>query len=127
MLRQNTACRVGLLMALSVAILAPHPAGAQQRAPNREPYDLAMRCFLANGLAARSRTKQGDASGASIYEANAKTAFGVAGILGKALGISEQQTNSNITSMQTAELPRMMSEPGYFKGVIAACKAGGLA
>lgn len=95
-------------------------------ATNRAPYDLAIRCFMANGLAARSRTKQGDAAGASIYDANARTSYGVAGVLGKTYGYSEQQTDANIKAMQASELPRMLKEPGYFTSTMAACKTASL-
>ena len=122
----------GLHRVVLVAAASALCAGAVMAAPstttatNRAPYDLAIRCFMANGLAARSRTKQGDAVGASVYEANARMSYGVAGVLGKTYGYSEQQTDANIKAMQASELPRMLKEPGYFKSTITACKTASL-
>lgn len=102
------------------AVAAPQPPA------NREPYELAIRCFLANRLAARSRQKQGDQAGAAAYDAKGKTAFGVAGIMGEVLGYSTERVNQDMQRMMEPEMARMMNEPGYFKSVAAACKAAEL-
>lgn len=97
-----------------------------EQASAKQAFEIAVRCFLANGLAKRNRLKQGDAAGVAAYETKSEESFGVAEAFSKRLGYSRSQFRASVTAMEEPELKRMMTEPGYFKSVMATCKAAKL-
>lgn len=116
--------RIAGFAASLVIGLTAGPAKAQSGGTASHPvYRDAMKCFFANALAAESRTKAGDTARADVFAANAEQSFGVTQILGRALGLTDATIKADIIRAQASELPRMMTEAGYFKAAVATCKA----
>jgi hypothetical protein len=109
----------GILVAVPTITLADGP-------PDRTAYEAATKCFVVNGLAARSRTKAGDKATAAQYDAQAHQSFDTALQLGRSIGLSGEQMSRDIDRTQAQELPKMMSVSGYYRDAMATCKAYGL-
>lgn len=116
----------GVALASAVAMLAGSATAQSQAAGNRAAYDVALKCFVANGKAKEDRRGAGDASGAARYDTQAKHAFDTAVLLGTALGYSNDQMNRDIGSTLDRELPLMVRSPEYFRQSVADCRAYGL-
>lgn len=95
-------------------------------ADDRLAYDSATKCFVANGLAARSRKRAGDDASAARYEAKARQSFDTAVLLGRSIGLSGQRVSQDFDAALSKELPKMRGETGYFQSAMATCKALGL-
>ena len=119
---------------LAIAVLMiGSPLGAQAQVgggptppTNREPYDMAIRCFFANGLARGQRLDAGDPAKAARYEAKAKESFGVAYGLGDALGFARPEIDADFERARREELPAMIRDQPYFYRVVGQCKGYGL-
>jgi len=119
--------RHGLAMMLA-SLMFTGSAVAQSPSPTnrRAPYDAALLCFLANGLAHGMRERAGDTAKAAYYKSKAAESYGVAEILGSALGLSKQQVGRDAAAAQARYLPDMVHDDVYFRQVVANCKALGL-
>lgn len=89
-------------------------------------YDVAIKCFIANGILSGDREDAGDKSGAASYEAKARQSFDVAGKLGAALNYSGSRINQDFGLAQAHELPRLVRDAGYLRRVSAMCRSAGL-
>lgn len=96
---------------------------AQAAVTNREPYDVAIRCFVANGIASGQRQRAGDLAKAAYYESKAKESFGVAYGLGDILKFSRAQIDADFERALKVEAPAMRRDQPYFYRVVAECKA----
>lgn len=105
------------------------PSAYAQSAPDRNvqaAYELALKCFVANGYAKYERRDANDPEGASRYDGKAKHAHDVANKLGEQLGYSGDRIARDYKATMDRELPRLTNEPGYFARVADECKAYGL-
>lgn len=118
--------RIGV--ALGLLALALGSTSPAQAAPptNREPYDVAIRCVIANVVAEGQRRRAGDPIKADYYAAKGKEAFGVAHGLGEVLKFSRVQIDADFDRARKDELPAMIRDQPYFHRVVAQCKAYGL-
>jgi hypothetical protein len=93
---------------------------------NRLAYDMAMKCFVANGHALGLRKRAGDEAGASQSEVKARQSFDAAQRLGQIIGYSDDRVRQDFGLAQTRELPPMVTDQKYFLKAVAMCKAVGL-
>ncbi len=93
---------------------------------NRMAYDLAIKCFVANGVARGDNLDAGDQAAASVFEAGARKSFDTAGKLGDTLGYSGSQQNEDFGMAQTRELAKFVQDKSYLRKTLATCKAVGL-
>jgi hypothetical protein len=93
---------------------------------NRMAYDIAMRCFVANGVARGNSRDAGDPTQAAAYEAKARRSFNAASNLGDALGYTGTRINQDFGMAQADELPKLVNNAGYLKRTLATCASGGL-
>jgi hypothetical protein len=110
---------VSLVLAVSVSWSA-------SAAPGQEAYQAAMKCYVANVHAANGRKKVGDTAKAAIYVTNAKRSFDGAVALGRNMGLSNQQMNSDLDDVEARELGRIVADQDYFRSTVATCKGMGL-
>lgn len=114
---------IAVMGTLILATAAPTLSTAQD---NRAAYDVAVRCFIANGSAVSVERRAGNAAAASRYEASARVSFDALVMLGTALGKSRTQMEADIQASQDRDLPRMVSDSAYYRSVISTCRAYGL-
>lgn len=93
---------------------------------NRGAYDLALKCFVANGNARAERQAAGDDASAASYEAYARRSFDAAVFLGQRLGYTGSRINQDFGLTETRELPSMVADPSYARQAAAMCKSAGL-
>jgi hypothetical protein len=122
-------CAAGVTLALAMTTLTAAPLQAvaaesegQQHA-QRLAYEAAMKCFVANSYVSGERAKAGDAAKAASYDANARKSFDLSYRAGEALGVGEAQVKRDLDFAQANELPKMVGNLDYLKGVAATCKA----
>lgn len=113
-----------LLMAIGLAFQAP--VAAQQTSTLTTSYDLAIRCFVANGNARGDRQRAGDQAGAARYERQARQSFDAASTFGVALGYSRERIERDMQTRMDRELPLMVRDNSYFRNVVAQCRGVGL-
>ncbi|MEJ0027701.1 MAG: hypothetical protein WDN01_16880 [Rhizomicrobium sp.] len=92
---------------------------------NRMAYELAMKCYVANGVARGDNLDAGNAAYAKIFEADARKAFDIAVKLGNALGYSGSRQNQDFGMAEAQELARFVKDKAYLKQTLATCKAAG--
>lgn len=119
---------INIVAALAVSALCAGSAMAQTRASqaDRLAYDAALKCYVANTVAASGREAVGDSAGVERYRVNANRAFDGAMALGRSMGMSNVQLNRDLDSVEARELSRMVPDAAYFRQTVAACKAVGL-
>ncbi len=93
---------------------------------NRSAYEIAMKCFVVNGMASGDYQKKHDTEMTALYDNKAHASFNVALKLGYALGYSNDRVSADFDLAQTRELPRLVSDLDYYKSAVASCKAVGL-
>jgi len=96
---------------------------AQAAVTNREPYDVAIRCVIANVVAEGQRRRAGDAAKADYYASKGKEAFRLAYGFGDHFGFTRAQVEADFDRARREELPAMMRDQPYFYRVVAQCKA----
>ncbi|MEJ0044539.1 MAG: hypothetical protein WDM81_20985 [Rhizomicrobium sp.] len=89
-------------------------------------YDLAMKCFVASGVARGDNLDAGDKAAAAIFEAGARRSFDTAVKLGGVLGYSGSQQNEDFGMAQTRELSKFVQDKAYLRTTLATCRAAGL-
>jgi hypothetical protein len=89
-------------------------------------YGYAMTCFVANGVVLGDYQKRGDSVDAASSDGKARRSFDTATALGAKLGFSGDRINQDFGLVQARELPRMVSDPAYFRKAATTCKALGL-
>jgi len=112
-----------VLTAALGASLSASPLAAQD---NRAAYEVALRCFIANGRADGVEQRAGDHAAAARYRTSARQSFDALVVLGTALGKNRTGIEGDIRAAQEAELPRMVSDSAYYRSVISTCRAYGL-
>ncbi len=125
----------GIASATALALaLCGGPAGAAlaQTAANADrekllaAYELAHKCFVADGFARQNRQEAGDQARAQYYDGKAKQAFDAAVRLSKSLGYTSARFDIDFKAISNRELARLMEDDGYFDQIAAQCKAYGL-
>jgi hypothetical protein len=116
---------LALYTCLGVGSAAANTDDAMTRA-NRMAYDIAMKCFVANGVARGNSRDAGDTAQAAVYEAKARRSFNAASNLGDALKYSDKRVNQDFGLAQTQELPKMVRDGAYLRQTLAICETGGL-
>ncbi|WP_426030930.1 hypothetical protein [Caulobacter sp. DWP3-1-3b2] len=101
-------------------------ASAAQAEVNRGPYNTAVRCFAAAAYVRHLQTNVGNTAAADALEERAKQAWGVSFILGKAIGISQDEVKRDLDATKDTQLPRFAQDTAYLKSSVAACKAADL-
>ncbi|ESQ82992.1 hypothetical protein [Asticcacaulis benevestitus] len=116
------------LGALLVMAVSASSAGAQTPSPDKvqAAYELAHRCFAADGFAQMNREKANDQQRAQYYKDKSKQAFDVAARLSKQLGYTSNRFDIDFQAISKRELARLMQDDGYFNQIAAECKAYGL-
>ncbi len=123
-----TTWRTAVWLALGLAISTP-PTAMAQSAPDRKvqaAYELAMKCFVANGFVENRQLDAHDQAGAEAAKEREKAAFDMAVQLGKQLDYNNERINRDLDLFQQRELPRMVRDSEYFRQTEASCKAYGL-
>lgn len=120
-----------VVMAAAVIVTGTLPAAtsyaqASKQEAQRQAYQYAMTCFVANTYAANNRKKVGDTAKAAVYLANAKRSFDGAVSMGRAMGLSNQTVNGDLDDASARELGRFMSDQQAFLQTASNCKALGL-
>ena len=93
---------------------------------NRMAYDIAMKCFVANGVARGNSRDVGDTAQAAAYEAKARRSFNAASNLGDALRYSDKRVDQDFGLAQTQELPKLVKDGAYLRQTLATCESAGL-
>lgn len=112
--------------ALMVAWALAGPGAPAQAQDNRAAYGVAVRCFVANVRAENIERRAGRLALAEGYRVSGRQAFDTAVVLGTALGKSRAQMDADLDASQATDLPRMVSDPTYYRGVVQTCRAYGL-
>lgn len=116
------------VLAAWFAIAASMPAAAQ--APSREKtqaaYELALKCFVANGHAYSNRRDAHDKERETYFNSKARHSWDVALRLSKQLGFSSARFDSDVDKATNKELPLMVTDADYFSQAVDQCKAYGL-
>ncbi|MFT4251425.1 MAG: hypothetical protein QM608_02960 [Caulobacter sp.] len=115
-----TACATALLGSAASA----QPPNKEQA--QRQAYDHALTCFVANAHAANERKRAGDTDKAAIYLANAKRSFDGAVAMGRAMGLSNRTMNGDLDAASARDLGRFMADREAFLAAASTCKALGL-
>jgi hypothetical protein len=96
------------------------------RKANGMAYELALKCFVANGVArGNSRDAHDDASAAS-FEKRARQSFDIAGALGDKLGYSGNRQTADFSFAQSEFLPKFVMDRKYLERTEETCKSVGL-
>jgi hypothetical protein len=117
---------LGLVLAVTLACTGATAQSDAVTRANRMAYDLAIKCFVANGFARGDNLDAGDQATAAVFEAGARKSFDIAGKLGDVLGYSGNQQNEDFGMAQTRELAKFVQDKSYLKKTLATCKAAGL-
>ena len=124
------AMRIIAMLALAIAAVSASLSPVAAQTPSREKtqaaYELAMKCFVANGFAESIGLDDHDEQGAAYFKGKGKIAFDKAVNLGKQLGYPNERINGDFNAYRQRELPRMFKENGYFRSTAELCKAYGL-
>lgn len=122
--------RSRLLCFFAFALFAfSQSANAQDDAETRaqkSTYQLAMQCFVAEGVAVGFDRHLGDEKRAEELERRTKLSFGASKELGAKLGYSDGRMNKDLESVQTEELPKFGKDIQYLKSQIAKCEYVGI-
>ncbi len=92
----------------------------------RMAYDIAMKCFVANGVARGNNRDLGKTAEAAKYEANARQSFNAASNLGDKLGYSGTRINQDFGMAQADQLPKLVKDAAYLERTLAMCGSAGL-
>ena len=123
---KSVSLAVGLgVLASDVASSALAQTDAVTRA-NLMAYELAMKCFVANGAARGDNLDAGDNATAATFEAGARKSFDTARKLGDVLGYSGSRQDQDFGLAQARELPRFVADKAYLRKSLSTCKAVGL-
>lgn len=122
------AARFGAALAMTAALAAPAGASAQadKAQAQRQAYGYAMRCFIANGVVVSDMRSKNQPTLADTQEAKARRSFDMAVKLGGTLGYSGSRINQDLGLAQADELPKLVTDFGYFQKTAATCKTLGL-
>lgn len=120
--------KIWWLGAVAALAVAASSAGAQTASSDKvlSAYELAHRCFVADGFAQMNREKANDQQRAQYYKQKAKQSFDASVRLSKLLGYSTERYQIDFQAISNRELARLMQDDGYFNQVAAECKAYGL-
>jgi len=89
-------------------------------------YDLAMKCFVANGVAASQDSRAGNSEAQAKSEVSARTSFDTATKLGEVLGYSKTRVHDDFELAQVKELPTLVSDGAHLGRILVSCKKLGL-
>ena len=120
---RRAALPVACVLAMSIGAAAAQD-DAVSRA-NHMAYQLAMKCYVASGVARGDNLDAGNTEYANIFEADARKAFDLAVKLGNVLGYSGSRQNQDFGMAEAQELPRFVKDKAYLKQTLATCKAAG--
>ncbi len=117
-----------LLAGLAAAAFSLPYAGAAAASASGDQmaYDLALKCFVAEGVASGDSDDAGKRELAAGYEAKAHASFDTAKVLGTNLGYSGNRITHDFRRSQAYELPLMVKDKAYLHQALATCKAAGL-
>jgi hypothetical protein len=89
-------------------------------------YELAMKCFVANGVARGDSRDAHDETSATAFEKRARESFDIAGALGDKLGYSGNRQSADFGMAQTDLLPKFVMDKAYLRQTENMCKSAGL-
>jgi hypothetical protein len=93
---------------------------------NRLAYDLAVKCFVANGVARGNSRAAHDEASAAKFEKRARQSFDVAGALGDKLGYSGNRQTADFEMAQSEFLPKFVTNPADLRQIEKTCESVGL-
>lgn len=121
---------LGLLAMIgAMALPAEAQAPASPSRPNpttQAAYEVAIRCFIANGYGRRLKLDAGDTAAAALYEASAATSWEAAHVIAVSWRYPESRLTSDIDRARERELPALVRDPAYLRSTIATCRGLGL-
>ncbi|MFT4075637.1 MAG: hypothetical protein QM647_08885 [Asticcacaulis sp.] len=128
MMRQRALLGLSLAAVYGGVLFAPVSAAAQtvSREKTEAAYQLALKCFVANGRAYSYWSDAHDEKRATYFDIRAKHSWDVALRLSKQLGISSDRFEADVDKTTDRELPLMVRNTEYFTQVANECKAYGL-
>lgn len=120
--------RNGAALAVMTALAAPAGASAQadKTQAQSQAYAYAMRCFVANGIAVGDWREANKPAEMAEQESKARRSFDTAVKLGNVLGYSGTRMDQDFGLAQAQELPKLMTNRGYFQQTVSTCKTLGL-
>jgi hypothetical protein len=95
-------------------------------ATTRAAYDVALKCFVANGVARGNAKDRGDTANATAFEKKSRESFDTAMKLGDELGYVGGRVNQDFGMIQAAELPKFVKSKNYLFVTLLNCQGAGL-
>jgi len=117
-------------MIVSSIMIASCPVAAlaqTQDASTRAAYDVAMKCFVADGVARGNNRDIGDSVKAAAFEKKSRESFDTAMKLGDQLGFVGSRVNEDFGMTEAAELPKFVKSKSYLFTTLLVCQSAGLA
>lgn len=124
-------CHFGTALTVLISMMIADPVAAQS-APAVDPqkvsaaYNLAVRCFIADGFAAGNRKSDNDPDREQYFDKKADDASAAGLKVGAILGYTSKRFVDDTWSQKDALISRFNSDPQYFTQVANECKAYGL-
>jgi len=116
--------KIGLFIGALVSLSAGATNASQQDA--RREYDIARRCYVANGEVYSAFKRNGDVANAQLFENKSKNVFGLVYFYGDILHLDREQIAADLKAAANAELPKLMQDSGYLTSTAKDCKSRGM-
>jgi len=115
------------LMIAAIMCMAASPSLAQSVQPDYgKAYGYALRCFVADGVAAPKPEDDPDGVTTKSVREYAHKAFDTAYFMGGKLGYSKDRVSADLDHAQNVELRLMVQNPNYFAQTRSDCVKLGL-
>ena len=120
------ALMIGLALCLCGGVARADSTDDAVARANRSAYQLAMECFVAEGVARGYDLNVGDKARADELERRARVSFDTAVKLGNELGYTGTRVNEDLGLTQSEEVPKFYRDIQYLKAQIAKCESVGI-